>query len=294
MGMNVNRRAMLLGAGAVSLAAMGVGAWTMAARAAAGKAVIGTWGVDLAAMDKSVAPGDDFFRHVGGTWMKKTAIPSDRSRWGSFNILAAKSEDDVRTVLDEARRKSPAAGSVERKAVDYYESFNDTATIQSKGLTPAKPDLDRIAAVQTHEDLVALLAGPEFRANSPIGMGVNLDAKRPDTYVIGVGQAGLGHLGGPSHGKLYCATGLTHRRDQLAQTGRRPVSSKVSTPRQRGWCERRRSAKNCRTRRPSRTTALNKDGRPLPNYDLSRSRRLCRLALRSAPASSRHWLQHAA
>ncbi len=192
MGMNVNRRAMLLGAGAASLAAMGAGAWTMAARAAAGKAMIGTWGVDLAAMDKSVAPGDDFFRHVGGTWMKKTAIPSDRSRWGSFNILAAKSEDDVRAVLDEARRKSPAAGSVERKALDYYESFNDTATIQSKGLAPAKADLDRIAAVQTHEDLVALLAGPEFRANSPLGMGVNLDAKRPDTYIIGIGQSGLG------------------------------------------------------------------------------------------------------
>ncbi|NOT39430.1 MAG: M13 family metallopeptidase [Alphaproteobacteria bacterium] len=192
MSLNVNRRAMLLGAGAASLAAMGAGAWTMAARAAAGKPAIGAWGLDLAAMDKSVSPGDDFFRHVGGTWMKTTQIPSDRSRWGSFNILAAKSEDDVRTVLDDARRKKPAAGSVERKALDYYESYNDTAAIDRKGLAPAKADLDRIVAVQTHEDLVVLLSGPEFRANAPVGMGVNLDAKRPDTYVIGIGQSGLG------------------------------------------------------------------------------------------------------
>ncbi|MEQ1868205.1 MAG: M13 family metallopeptidase N-terminal domain-containing protein, partial [Micropepsaceae bacterium] len=192
MSLNVNRRAMLLGAGAASLAAMGAGAWTMAARAAAGKPAIGAWGLDLAAMDKSVSPGDDFFRHVGGTWMKTTHIPSDRSRWGSFNILAAKSEDDVRTVLDDARRKKPAAGSVERKALDYYESYNDTAAIDRKGLAPAKADLDRIVAVQTHEDLVVLLSGPEFRANAPVGMGVNLDAKRPDTYVIGIGQSGLG------------------------------------------------------------------------------------------------------
>ncbi len=192
MGLNVNRRTMLLGAGAASLAAMGTGAWGLAARAATGKPAIGTWGFDPSAMDKSIAPGDDFFRHVSGTWMKTTQIPADRSRWGSFNILAAKSEDDVRDALDEAARKNPAKGSVERKAVDYYKSYTDTAAIDAKGLEPAKADLARIAAVATHEDLVKLLAGADFRANSPVGFGVNLDAKRPDVYVIGIGQAGLG------------------------------------------------------------------------------------------------------
>ena len=61
-----------------------------------GKPIIGTWGFDLAAMDRSVKPGDDFFRFAGGTWMKNTPIPPDRSRWGSFNILGAKSEQDVK------------------------------------------------------------------------------------------------------------------------------------------------------------------------------------------------------
>jgi putative endopeptidase len=31
-----------------------------------GKTTFGTWGVDLSAMDKSVKPGDDFFRYVYG------------------------------------------------------------------------------------------------------------------------------------------------------------------------------------------------------------------------------------
>ena len=192
MGLNVNRRTMLFGAGAATAVAMGSGVWQFAARAATGKPVIGSWGFDIAAMDKSIAPGDDFFRHVSGTWMKTTQIPADRSRWGSFNILAAKSEDDVRAALDETARKKPAKGSVERKAVDYFASYSDTAAIDAKGLEPAKADLARIAAVSSHEDLVKLLAGADFRANSPVGMGVSLDAKRPDTYVIGVGQAGLG------------------------------------------------------------------------------------------------------
>ena len=38
-------------------------------------------GIDLAAIDKSVAPGDDFFRYANGSWVKSTEIPADRSGW---------------------------------------------------------------------------------------------------------------------------------------------------------------------------------------------------------------------
>ena len=36
-------------------------------------------GIDLAAMDKSVKPGDDFFLYANGSWFKNTEIPADRS-----------------------------------------------------------------------------------------------------------------------------------------------------------------------------------------------------------------------
>jgi len=79
------------------------------AQAKAGKAVLGPWGVELTAMDKAIAPGDDFFRYAGGTWMKTTQIPADRARWGAFSILGAKSEDDVRAALDEAAKAGVTA-----------------------------------------------------------------------------------------------------------------------------------------------------------------------------------------
>jgi predicted metalloendopeptidase len=194
MSLNLNRRALFLGAGAVSLGALGLGAglWQQAARAATGKAEIGTWGVDLAAMDRSINPGDDFFRHAGGTWMKNTQIPPDRSRWGSFDILRAKSEEDVRAVLEEAGRGALRPGSPERKAVDHYRAYLDTAAIEAKGLEPAKADLARIAAAQTHEDIVAFVASADTNSNLPIGLFVSLDAKRPDVYVPIIAQSGLG------------------------------------------------------------------------------------------------------
>ena len=192
MSINLNRRALFMGCAAVTLAGLGAGVWHVAARAATGKPAIGTWGFDPAVMDRTVTPGDDFFRFGGGTWMKTTQIPADRSRWGSFNMLAAQSEDDVRNAIEIAAKGPMPAGSVARKAVDYFRSFNDVSAIEARGLEPVKADLSRIAAVQTHEDVVRLAAERDFRASLPIAVGVSLDAKRPDVYIVSVSQSGLG------------------------------------------------------------------------------------------------------
>src|SRR5262245_27272714 len=188
------RRALVLGIALIAAWVVGTKPGLMAttAQAKTGKPTFGAWGVELTAMDKSIQPGDDFFRYAGGTWMKTTQIPADRARWGGFSILGAKSEDDVRAALEEAAKAGPAPGSPARKAVDYYRSYMDSAAIDARGVEPAKQDLAAIAACKTHEDIVRLSAGPSFRANLPIGMGVALDAKRPDVYIVAIGQGGLG------------------------------------------------------------------------------------------------------
>ena len=187
-------RALLSGVAVIAALTIGSkeGSMTATAQAKAGKAALGSWGVELTAMDKSVQPGDDFYRYAGGTWMKTTQIPADRARWGAFGILGAKSEDDVRAALDEAAKGKPAAGSTAQKAVDYYRSYLDTTAIDARGIEPAKQDLAAIAACKTHEDIARLSGGPSFRANLPINLAVMLDAKRPDVYIVAIGQGGLG------------------------------------------------------------------------------------------------------
>ena len=39
-------------------------------------------GIDPAAMDRTVRPGDDFYAYANGTWMKTAEIPADRSGIG--------------------------------------------------------------------------------------------------------------------------------------------------------------------------------------------------------------------
>lgn len=66
----------------------------------AGKPAIGAWGVDLAGMDKTVKPGDSFFRYVDGTWYDKAVIPSDRTSTGGFPDLAILSEKRELEIVD--------------------------------------------------------------------------------------------------------------------------------------------------------------------------------------------------
>lgn len=71
-------------------------------------------GIDLAGMDKSVRPQDDFFAYANGTWVEDTAIPADQSGWGSFNILRDNGLAQLRTIIEDV---SGDAGAEDRKSV---------------------------------------------------------------------------------------------------------------------------------------------------------------------------------
>ena len=60
----------------------------------------GSWGVDLDGMDRSVKPGDDFFRFVNGKWSATTQIPPDKTSFGAFVMLRDLSEARVHGILD--------------------------------------------------------------------------------------------------------------------------------------------------------------------------------------------------
>ncbi len=51
-----------------------------------------THGIQIANMDTSVVPGDDFYLYANGAWIKRTEIPPDRSRIGVFSKLSDATE----------------------------------------------------------------------------------------------------------------------------------------------------------------------------------------------------------
>jgi putative endopeptidase len=112
--MMLTRRAM----GASSLAllagcATGTSSSTSTTAPARAPAAIGAWGVDLAARDLNVKAGDDFFRYANGTWLANTPIPADRTRWGTFDMLREKSDNDQRVIIEEVALAGGAAGTIQ-------------------------------------------------------------------------------------------------------------------------------------------------------------------------------------
>ncbi len=111
-------------------------------------------GIDLTLMDTTAAPQQDFYRYVNGVWLDNTEIPSDRSRWGSFDELRKKSSENVLEVLEEAMASGKySKGQDQYKAAVFYSSAMDTAAINAAGLDPIKPYLDKINKIQSIADI---------------------------------------------------------------------------------------------------------------------------------------------
>jgi len=171
-------------------------AWACAAPQPAatppGKAALGAWGVDLTGLDPSVKPGDDFYRFAGGGWLKTAQIPPDRARYGMFDQLDSQAEADVRALLEEAAGAPAGPGTNLQKLSDFYATFLDTAAIEAAGLQAVAPELAAIAAAHTHEAVARLMARPDLPLKAPLSVGITVDQKNPDRYVLAVSQSGLG------------------------------------------------------------------------------------------------------
>jgi putative endopeptidase len=139
-------------------AAMLTSGWTALPGASAGG------GIDLGGMDRTVAPGDDFFAYANGSWIAKTEIPADRSNFGVGAMLVEKTSAQVRGLIEEAAHGDAQPGSDARKIGDYFASYMDEAGIEAKGLAPLKPDLDRVAAIGDRRALSSYL-GSTLRAD---------------------------------------------------------------------------------------------------------------------------------
>lgn len=161
----------------------------------------GTRGLDLAGMDRTVHPGDDFFGYANGGWMKATKIPADRSSYGVFDILAEEANQRTAALIKEASQS--ANDSEARKVGDYYDAYMDQKTIESKGLSPLKGKLQEIAAIADRTGLAQVLGG-ELRADvDPLnntnfytdrlfGLWVSLDFNNPERNAPYLLQGGLG------------------------------------------------------------------------------------------------------
>jgi len=159
-------------------------------------------GIDVAHIDRSVRPGDDFFEYTNGMWLKSTEIPADRGVIGPFNTLFDLATERTANLIDGVAKSSPAAGTEQRKIADLYHAFMDETGIEAKGMSPLKPQLDAIAAVKDKKQLAFALGqslrndvdplnNAVFQTPNLFGLWVAPNFNDPDHYIGYLLQGGI-------------------------------------------------------------------------------------------------------
>jgi predicted metalloendopeptidase len=149
--------------------------------------------LDVAGFDRGIEACTDIYQHVNRKWLEATPIPDDRTSWGTAAIVDKNNEAILVAALEEAMKNPPAAGTPQRKAVDYYRSGMDLAAIDKAGVKPLRPVMARVAAVKTPADVARTLGYLHtLGIGAGFGFGVQADAKDSGRYLVQLQQGGLG------------------------------------------------------------------------------------------------------
>ena len=153
---------------------------------------IGEFGFDIGGMDTTVRPGADFNRYANGTYLKNTPIPADRTSYGAFHMLHDRSQENLRTIIEESVANPTSSPDAARIGA-FYGSFMDEATVERLGASPLQADLAEVRAADTREEIAALMGRTQGGFGSSLfGAQIFEDLKDPKTIAVYIGQGGLG------------------------------------------------------------------------------------------------------
>jgi putative endopeptidase len=154
---------------------------------------VGSDGLYLGWMDRSVSPGTDFFRFANGSWLKANPIPPDRSYWGVDSVLEQENQTFIRGLVESLGRQDEPAGTVQRKVADFYLSGMDEPAIDAAGAKPLEPEFARIAAIRTPVDIGEEIAHLQtIGVAAPLSLGQMQDFKDSTQVIAVAAQSGLG------------------------------------------------------------------------------------------------------
>ncbi|MBL7890894.1 MAG: M13 family metallopeptidase [Bacteroidia bacterium] len=151
-------------------------------------------GIDIANIDSTVRPVDDFYQFVNGNWTKNNPIPETESRWGSFNELDKQNKAKLKAILEEAAAdKAAKPGSNTQKIGDFYSAAMDSVKLNKDGAAPLKDEFAAIENIKTTDDLIKLVSRWHTMGVNPMFGGyVGQDPKISTEYILQYYQGGIG------------------------------------------------------------------------------------------------------
>ncbi|MGH9774529.1 MAG: M13 family metallopeptidase [Candidatus Acidiferrales bacterium] len=151
-------------------------------------------GFDLANLDRSVSPCDNFYQFADGGWIKSHEIPAAYPSWGSFNALLDHNQEQLRTILEEeAKNTNAQEGTIGQKVGAYYASCMNEDAIEAAGTKPLDAEFARIAKISSVKDLEAEIAHlHSVGVDAMFRFGSTQDFKDSKSEIGGAFQGGIG------------------------------------------------------------------------------------------------------
>jgi endothelin-converting enzyme/putative endopeptidase len=149
--------------------------------------------LDPSFMDTTADPCVNFFQYSCGGYLKQTPIPADESSYGQFDELNDQNQLVLKAILEKAAAGGTGRTANEQKIGDYYATCMNVEAVDSTGLKPLQPLLDRIAVLKSKDEL------PEFAAymdsigvNTLFAFGSDQDFKDATQQIAILDQMELG------------------------------------------------------------------------------------------------------
>lgn len=149
--------------------------------------------IDPANLDLSISPKADFYQYANGGWMANNPLPNDRSRYGSFDELADKGDQQVKQIFDELKTQTFEPGTNGKKISDFYASGMNQDAVNNQGFDGIKIYLNGINNIKTVEDLQIMITRLFHDGINPVFyIYGDADSKNSDIMVAHFRQGGLG------------------------------------------------------------------------------------------------------
>ena len=149
--------------------------------------------LDLTDLDTTVSPKVDFYQYATGGWQVKNPLKPEFSRYGSFDAIAERTQENLNALFESMTTLKAKKGSVDQKISDLYKMALDSTTRNALGADPIQPYIQEIQAIGDKDVLVRYLGQMNLYGEGGFfGGGVEADLMDSDMQIFYLGQGGLG------------------------------------------------------------------------------------------------------